>query len=101
MNSADHPAPQGSVVTLYVTGLGLTSPLSQDASVSTPPLPVPVASISASINGSQVQPEFVAAAAGLVAGITQINVQIPVATYSSNIVDANVNGAFGSIYLGK
>jgi uncharacterized protein (TIGR03437 family) len=101
MNSADHPAPQGSVVTLYVTGLGLTSPLSQDGSVSAPPLPVPVASISVSINGNQVQPQFVAAAAGLVAGITQINVQIPVATYPSNIVDANVNGAFASIYLSK
>ena len=101
INSADHPAPQGSVVTFYVTGLGLTSPLSQDGSVSAPPLPVPVASISAYINGNQVQPQFAGAADGLVAGITQINLQVPVGTYSTNAVSASVDNAFGQIYIGK
>lgn len=101
INSADHPAPQGSVVTFYVTGLGLTSPLSQDGSVSAPPLPVPVASISAYINGNQVQPQFVGAADGLVAGITQINIQVPVGTYSANAASVSVNNAFGQIYIGN
>jgi uncharacterized protein (TIGR03437 family) len=101
INSADHPAPQGSVVTFYVTGLGLTSPLSQDGSVSAPPLPVPVASISAYINGNQVQPQFAGAADGLVAGITQINIQVPVGTYSSNAASVSVDNAFVQIYIGK
>jgi uncharacterized protein (TIGR03437 family) len=99
MNSASHPAPQGSVVTFYVTGLGLTVPLSQDGSVSAPPLPVPAASISTYINLNPVVPQFVAAADGLVAGITQINVQIPVATYSSNIASANIANASGQVYV--
>ena len=101
MNSADHPAPQGSVLTIYVTGLGLTSPLSQDGSVSVAPLPVPVASISAYIDQSQVQPQFVAAAYGMIAGITQINVQVPIAAYTSNPVIVSIGQAFAQIYISQ
>ncbi len=101
MNSAAHPAPQGSVVTFYVTGLGLTSPLSQDGSVSAPPLPVPATTVSVNIGGSQAQVQFVAAADGLIAGITQINVQIPVATYSSNPVYVFIGNAEGQIYVAQ
>ncbi len=101
INSADHPAPQGSVVTFYVTGLGLTFPLSQDGSVSAPPLPVPVASVSAYINETQLQPQFVAAAYGLVAGITQVNVQMPVAAFSSNPNSAFIGNAYSQIYIGQ
>jgi uncharacterized protein (TIGR03437 family) len=99
VNSASHPAPQGSVVAIYVTGLGLTSPLSQDGTLSAPPLPVPVTPVSIGFNGTYVQPQFVAAADGLVAGITQVNVQIPVATYSSNPVVVVVNGPSAQIYI--
>jgi len=99
INSASHPAPQGSVVMLYVTGLGLTSPLSQDGSVSAPPLPVPVASVSVNVNGTQVQPQFAGAADGMVAGITQVNVQIPIGTYSSNPITMGVNGASAQMYI--
>ena len=89
------------MVTFYVTGLGLTFPLSQDGSVSAPPLPVPVASVSAYINETQLQPQFVAAAYGLVAGITQVNVQVPVATYSANPNSAFVGNASAAIYIGQ
>jgi uncharacterized protein (TIGR03437 family) len=99
LNSDSHPAPQGSVLTFYVTGLGLTFPLSQDGSVSAMPLPVPVASITAYLDGNQVQPQFVGAADGLIAGITQINVQIPVAAYSSNMVSVSLNQAAGPVYI--
>jgi len=101
INSASHPAPQGSVVTFYVTGLGLTSPLSQDGSVNAPPLPVPAAGVSAYINGNLVQPQFAAAADGLIAGITQINVQIPVATYPSNPVNVSIGQAPAQIYISQ
>lgn len=101
VNSADHPAPKGSVLTIYVTGLGLTSPLSQDGSVSAPPLPVPVVPVTVTIDGHSVQPQFAAAADGLVAGITQVNVQIPVTTYSLNPVNAYVNNGLAQIYIGQ
>jgi uncharacterized protein (TIGR03437 family) len=101
INSANHPAPQGSVVTFYVTGLGITSPLSQDGSVSAPPLPVPVATVNVDINGNQLQPQFAGAADGMIAGLTQVNVQIPVATYSSNPVSVSINNAPAQIYIGQ
>jgi uncharacterized protein (TIGR03437 family) len=101
INSAAHPAPQGSVLTFYITGLGLTSPLSQDGSVSMPPLPVPAASVSAYINGNPAQPQFAAAAYGMVAGITQVNVQIPVATYPSNPVNVSIGQAPAQIYISQ
>jgi uncharacterized protein (TIGR03437 family) len=101
MNSAGDPAPQGSVLTFYITGLGLTSPLSQDGTVSAPPLAVPMASISAYIYGNPVQPQFVGAADGLIAGITRINIQVPVAAYSSNTVAVSINNALGQIYVGQ
>ncbi len=99
INSANHPAPQGSVLMIYVTGLGLTSPLSQDGSVSAPPLPVPAAGVSVYLNENPVQPQFLAAADGLIAGITQVNVQIPVGTYSSNPIGVSVNNAFAQVYI--
>jgi uncharacterized protein (TIGR03437 family) len=98
VNSAGHPAARGSEVTFYVTGLGLTSPLSQDGSVSAPPLPVPVGPISLYIGSQQVQPDFAAAADGLVAGITQINVRVPVATYQQPVY-GSINGAPAQIYI--
>jgi uncharacterized protein (TIGR03437 family) len=85
----------------YVTGLGITLPLSQDGSVSAPPLPIPAVPIAVYIDGNQVQPQFVGAADGLVAGITQVNFQIPVANYSSNPITAFVNNAFAQIYIGQ
>lgn len=99
VKSSANPAPQGSVVTMYVTGLGLTSPLSQDGSVSAPPLPVPVAPVSVSLNGNQVQPQFVAAADGLVAGIAQLNLHIPQAAYPSTPISVAVDGAQAQIYV--
>ncbi len=107
VNSANNPAPQGSVVTIYVTGLGLTSPLSQDGSVSAPPLPMPVTPVGVTFNSNSnstsnsVQPQFVGAADGLVAGITQVNVQIPAGNYSSNPTMVNVNISEAQIYIGQ
>ena len=64
-----------------------------------PPLAVPALGVSAYINSNQVQPQFAAAADGLIAGITQVNLQIPVETYSSNIIGVSVNNAFAQIYI--
>jgi hypothetical protein len=42
----------------------------------------------------------VAAAYGRIAGITQVNVQVPVAAGSSNPVNAFIGGAPGQIQIG-
>lgn len=77
-NSASNPAPLGSVVSIYATGLGVTDPASADgalASAVNPPLvaqPVMVA-----MGGKSATVLYQGAAPGLVAGVSQINVRIP------------------------
>jgi uncharacterized protein (TIGR03437 family) len=99
LNSPDHPARPGDVIVLYVTGLGETNPLSVDGMINSPPLPVPLVPVSVFINGQSVQPQFVAAAFGLIAGITQVNVQVPFITYSSNLVNVALNSGQGILYI--
>lgn len=45
------------------------------------------------VNGMPSAPVFVGAAKGMVAGITQVNVQVPTTTYSSNESSVSVNSA--------
>ncbi|HEX5230006.1 MAG TPA: hypothetical protein VFW44_19975, partial [Bryobacteraceae bacterium] len=100
-NSASHPAPQGSVIVVYVTGLGITTPLSQDGSVSYAPLPKPVAPVVAGIGQNQVQPQAILAAYGLVSGISQVNIQVPKADYSHTPVYVRIDGAEAQVFVGK
>ena len=98
-NSAGHPAPQGSVITLWVTGFGQTNPVSVDGMINVAPLPVPLASVFAYVGGQQVQPQFIGAAAGLAAGITQVNIQVPVMTYAQNPTYVGLNQSEAPVYL--
>jgi uncharacterized protein (TIGR03437 family) len=77
VNSSINPAAAGSVIALYVTGLGQTDPASQDGRVASTIFPTPVAPISVLIGGQPAQVLYAAAAPEAVAGIFQINVQIP------------------------
>ncbi len=94
MNSADRPAKAASVITLYVSGLGQTNPAGADGLVNAAPLPVPLAPVTVYFPAtpSAVTPQFMAAAAGMIAGITQVNVQVP-----ANVV---VSGAGSPIQIG-
>ncbi|MCU1234048.1 MAG: hypothetical protein JWP63_2015, partial [Candidatus Solibacter sp.] len=67
-------APAGSVVILYATGLGRTSPEGRDGHIAATPLPDPIVPLT-------VDPPFTLAyagdAPGIVEGVTQINLQLP------------------------
>ena len=77
-NSAANPAPPGSVVVLYATGMGALSPAVADGTViSSTPLPVPALSVQVTIGGKTAQVLYAGAAPGLVAGAIQINVSVP------------------------
>ena len=89
-NSATSPAKLGSVIVLYVTGLGETNPLSVDGLVNTFPLPVPLSLPGIYIGQTQVQPLFAGAAPGLISGIIQVNVPLP----------ASINGGSNQVALG-
>ena len=84
INSAANPAPAGSIVSLYVTGEGATSPAGVDGKLASAPLPKPVLPVSVAIAGQPATVQYAGGAPGLVAGVMQVNVQIPVGTPSGN-----------------
>ena len=77
LNSSTHPASAGSIVTLYATGGGQTSPAGVDGKPGRNPLPRPVLPVVVTIGGSIAKVNFAGGAPNLVAGVMQINVEIP------------------------
>jgi uncharacterized protein (TIGR03437 family) len=77
LNSADRPAPRGSIVTVFCTGEGQTSPAGVDGKIADQILPRPLFPVSVKIGGASVTPLYAAAAGAAVAGALQVNVEIP------------------------
>jgi uncharacterized protein (TIGR03437 family) len=67
LNSAENPAPQGSILTFYATGEGRTAG---------EPLPSPVLPVDVRVAGLPVEVEYAGGAPGFV-GLMQINVRLP------------------------
>jgi uncharacterized protein (TIGR03437 family) len=77
VNSTSNPAAKGSVIAIFVTGLGQTNPPSVDGQVTGSVLPAPILSPSVKIGGLDAKVEFAGAASGLVAGVMQVNALVP------------------------
>ncbi len=77
INSASSPAKVGSIISLFATGGGQTSPASVDGSLAAVPLPQPILPVTATVGGQPATVQYAGGAPGLVAGVMQINVQIP------------------------
>src|SRR6202035_2236751 len=77
INSAGHPAPIGSFISLFATGEGQTSPAGVDGKPAQVPLPHPLLPVTVTIAGQTVTPQYAGGAPGEVAGLMQVNVQIP------------------------
>ena len=85
LNSASNPAPKGSTITLYASGLGQTNPPAADGmiipSTNTPGLEQAVPEISFSTNallaGVPAQVLHAGPVPGIVAGLFQLNVEVP------------------------
>ena len=89
-NSPNTPAAKGSYVVFYLTGEGQTSPGGVTGKVTTvsptPPLtPQPLLLVAVLINGQPASVAFYGEAPGLVSGVMQLNVQIPVNAPSGNL----------------
>jgi uncharacterized protein (TIGR03437 family) len=76
LNSADHPAARGSVITLYATGEGQTDPAGVDGKPATSPFPKPLLPVSLRVAGLPVEILFAGSAPGF-AGLLQINARLP------------------------
>src|SRR5262249_10554600 len=77
INDAAHPAPAGTFITLYATGEGETNPPGQNGLPARVPLPLPVLPVTVSIGGRSATVQYAGGAPGIVAGVMQVNVQIP------------------------
>jgi len=87
VNFSANPAARGSVVVLYATGVGQTSPTGVDGSVTgSDSLPQPTLPVTVAIDGQAAQVLYAGAAPGMVAGVAQINVLIPDTVQSSDAV---------------
>jgi uncharacterized protein (TIGR03437 family) len=88
LNGPGHAAAKGSIVQVYMTGEGQTIPQGITGAITTvtlpPPqvTPAPLLSIQVSINGQPANYTYAGEAPGMVAGVMQLNVQIPANTPS-------------------
>lgn len=86
-NSPAHPAKKGSIISIFMTGEGQTSPPGVDGALAGQQLPQPLASVSqAGIGDVPADILYAGAAPGLVAGVMQVNVRIPTDAPSGKIV---------------
>jgi len=87
VNSPSNPAAKGSVVALYLTGEGQTSPAGVTGAVTAtaPPFAAPLLPVAVTVNNSPVTAEFVGEAPGIVSGVLQINILIPANAPSGNL----------------
>jgi uncharacterized protein (TIGR03437 family) len=79
-NGSNNPAAPGSVVAVYMTGEGITTPPSttgQLAPTNGTGLNKPVQTVTATVGGVTAQVQYAGSAPGLVYGVMQVNVQIP------------------------
>ena len=77
INSMSTPAPEGTIISLYLTGEGLTSPAGVDGKITTKPFPTPVMGVIVAMNGQNAPVTYAGEAPGLVAGVMQVNALIP------------------------
>ncbi len=85
------PAPQGSFISLFLTGGGLTSPGSVDGSVN-PSTLMPLKNwtqgssvVTATIGGLPAVVQFAGAAPTLINGVVQVNLQVPVGVTGNSL----------------
>ena len=76
-NSASNPAPRGSIVTLFATGVGQTVPPGVDGEVSSSSLARPLLTVRVEIGGQDATVVDASAAPGFIAGVLQVKVRIP------------------------
>jgi uncharacterized protein (TIGR03437 family) len=85
VNSTGNPAARGSIISLYCTGGGVTTPAtSPDGLVIGVPPPKlaaqPPASVKVTIGGVDAEVQYAGGVPGTIAGFTQINVKVPEVT---------------------
>jgi len=90
LNSTAHPAPRGSIISIYCTGEGQTNPPGVDGKISDAILPRPLVPVSVKIGDITVVPAYAGGAGAAIAGALQINVKIPDSIAPNNLVPVTI-----------
>jgi uncharacterized protein (TIGR03437 family) len=85
VNSPSKPAAAGSIITIYGSGFGRTTPEGVDGRLAAAPLPKPVLPVSATLGSLPAPVLYAGDASGLVEGIVQLNIQLPKTLYYSEL----------------
>jgi len=87
VNSASNPAVAGSIVFFYATGEGQTAPGGVDGQLDGSPAPAPVAQpVTVTVGGISAPVRYAGGVPGLVAGVLQVNAQVPAGISTGNSV---------------
>jgi uncharacterized protein (TIGR03437 family) len=86
INSVSLPAARGSIVAIYCTGGGATTPATADGAVISAPPPRLALTVSVTIGGLDAPVSYSGAVPGSIAGLTQINAQVPAGITPGNTV---------------
>lgn len=90
VNGPDHPAPAGSVVSLFMTGAGVTNPASPDGVPPSGAVPLGLP-VTVQIGAVEAQVAYAGAAPGVL-GVAQVNVVIPSDARGQESVQISVSG---------
>jgi uncharacterized protein (TIGR03437 family) len=77
LNSPANPASAGSFISVFATGEGQTNPPGVDGKPGDPQAPHPAQAVTATVGGIDAPVQYAGGITGLVAGVLQVNVQIP------------------------
>jgi uncharacterized protein (TIGR03437 family) len=84
LNGTDHPAPVGSVVSLFLTGAGLTDPPTDDGVPPDLPLPLLALPVTVQVGGADAGVVYAGSVFGW-PGLAQVNIRIPAVAVSDAV----------------
>ncbi len=84
-NGPDHPASVGSVIGIYVTGLGVTDPPVSDGTFADPSaLPRNTGKVEVFVGGKPAEVLYAGVAPYMIAGVSQVNFTVPAGVPAGN-----------------
>jgi len=98
-NSPSNPAPAGSIIVVYATGEGQTTPTGADGQLGGSSPPKPQQTVTATVSETPARALYAGGAYGLVAGVMQVNIQLPASVPTGDAVPLtlNVGGATSQV----
>ena len=103
VNSPNAPAPRGSVIAVYMTGEGQTTPSGSDGAIIPAVLSAlkhPLLPVTATVNGISANVLYYGSAPGLISGVMQVNLEIPATAPTGGAVPVQITVGTASTQTG-